>query len=562
MIVRYLLAISLCFSQYAGAQKHKIQMPDSLEGKDFDYIFERIEDDSISNEQRSLYLISFLMKAKLETNWEELSNGYKNYVHYAPDRYKLVYADSMVAAAKKSNNNEIIGAAYLSKGIAYYGQKRLAEAMDIYLIADSYIKKTGDKYLLYKTKYHIGQIKYYLGYYDEAIVIFQDCINYFKRSNIRAYLNSMHSLGVCYDMVGNHGLSTSINERGIAEGKRTGNLEMEPYFEHSEGINQSMIHNYEIAIKKIQSSLPGIRENKDFANEIVGYFYIGKSYWELDDKEKAVVYFKKVDKSYRDRDYIRPDIREAYEFLISYYKEKNMIKTQLYYVERLLEVDKKLHITYTYLQGKIRKEYDTRELMQEQQELKSSLDLRKYNDQIFFSIIGGMFLFIMFGIVRYFKSKKEARLKYEELLQKIEDSEIAKDNKSDEPDFSMSKDAEAAMLHSLQKFESSKKFLEKDLNLTKLAGYFNTNTKYISLIIARHRNKKFNEYINDLKVDNIAQRIRKEKFLRNYTHEALAEEAGFSSTRRFVNAFINSTGITPKYFIEELKKEDKDEELL
>lgn len=556
MIVRYLLAISLCFSQYAGAQKNRIQIPDSLKGKDFDYLFDQIEDDSVSNAQRSLYLMSFLIKAKAEENWEELSNAYKNYVHYAPDRFKLIYADSMVAAAKKTNSNEIIGAAYLSKGIAYYGQKRLAEAMDIYLIADGYIKKTSDKYLLYKTKYHIGQIKYYLGYYDEAILIFQDCINYFKSSNVRAYLNSLHSLGVCYKMVGNHGLCTAINEKGIAEGIRTTNLDMEPYFINSEGVNQSMIHNYEIAVKKIQSSLPGIRANKDFANETVGYFYIGKSYWELGEKEKALAYFKKVDKSYMEHDYVRPDIREAYEFLISYYKERNMIKAQLHYVERLLEVDKKLHITYTYLQGKIRKEYDTQQLVQEQKNLKSSLDLRKYNDQISCSIIIGMFIVMVYVIMKYFRNKREARKKYEELLQKIEESEKAKDNKVDDPDFSMSKDAEQAVLHSLQKFENSKKFLEPDWNLTKLAGYFNTNTKYLSQIIVRHRNKKFSEYINELKVENIAQRIRNEKFLRNYTHEALAEEAGFSSTRRFVHAFVNSTGITPKYFIEELQKED------
>ncbi len=54
----------------------------------------------------------------------------------------------------------------------------------------------------------------------------------------------------------------------------------------------------------------------------------------------------------------------------------------------------------------------------------------------------------------------------------------------------------------------------------------------------------------------LQQRIRNEKVLQNYTHDALAEEAGFSSTRRFVKAFLASTGITPKYFIEELKKEE------
>lgn len=339
MIVRYLLLISLCFIHCAGAQKHISQIPDTLKGKDFDYLFDRIED-SISEDQRKIYLLTFLIKAKSEKNWEELSNAYKNYVHYAPDRLKLVYADSMVLAAKKSNDDEIIGSAYLSKGIAYYGQKRLKEAMDIYLVADQYVKRTGDNYLIYKTKYHIAQIKYYLGFYEEAIAIFKDCINYFKRGNVRAYLNSLHSLGVCYNMVGNHGLCTSVNETGISEGIRTGNFDMEPYFMHSEGINQCMIHNYPIAIKKIQSSLAGIRKNKDFANETVGYFYIGKSYWELGEKEKAVACFKKVDKTYTERDYCRPDIREAYEFLISYYKEKKMNSTHLFYVERLLEVDR------------------------------------------------------------------------------------------------------------------------------------------------------------------------------------------------------------------------------
>ncbi|MFM2393595.1 MAG: hypothetical protein RLZZ546_1577 [Bacteroidota bacterium] len=556
MIVRYLLVISLCFNHCIEAQKHVAQIPDSLKEKDFDYLFDRIEDHKASDLRRSFYLRTFLIKAKLDNNWEELSNGYKNYVHYAPDKLKLVYADSMVAAAIRSKNNEIIGSAYLSKGIAYYGQKRLAEAMDIYLLADVYIEKTNDKYLIYKAKYHIAQIKYYLGYYDEAILMFQECIGYFKNTNVRAYLNSLHSLGVCYKMVGNHGLCTSTNEKGISEGIRTGNFDMQSYFIFSEGVNQCKIHNYALGIKKIQAALPGILDNRDFSNEMVGYFYIGRCYWGLNDKEKAMTYFKKVDEMYNERVFMRPDLREGYEFMIKYYKDKKMLKSQLHYVEKLLEVDKKLHHTHTYLQGKIRKEYETKELLAEQRNLKGKLDKKNDSYQILFYVSGGMFIFILYGIVRFFKNKKESRIKYEELLQKIEDSEKTKGNKTDEPDFSMSKDAEEAVLHSLLKFEKSKKFLEPDLNLTKLAGYFKTNTKYLSQIIARHRNKKFNEYINGLKVDHIAQRIRNEKVLQNYTHEALADEAGFSSTRRFVKAFVADTGITPKYFIEELKKED------
>ncbi len=554
MNARYLLIIALFYIPNIVAQDISV-VPDSLKNKDFDYLFDNIERNNTLEKDRALYLRVFVVKAKSEENWEELSNAYKNYVHYAPEKLKLVFADSMVAAAQKSKDNRIIGSAYLSKGIAYYSQKRLKEAMDLYLIADKYITKTNDRDLIRKSKYQIGQIKYYLGYYDEAILIFKECIDYYKPSNVRAYLNSLHLLGLCYNMVGNHGLCTSINEAGIAEGKRTGNLDMESYFVHSEGVNQCMMHNYTLAIQKIRLSMPHIQKNKDFANETIGYFYIGKSLWELGEKEQALPYFKMVDKAFSQRYYIRPDLSESYELLISYYNSKNMLGPQLHYIEKLIQVNKKLSHTYAYLQEKVLGEYNITGLAAEKEKIEKALNRQKYNDCIFISIIAIMTIFTSYWIVRYFRSRKEARKKYEELVAKIEAARKVKSNDGEDANIQMSKDAETTVLQSLKKFEKGKKFLEKDLNLTKLAGNFNTNTKYLSHIILRHRNKKFPEYINGLKIDSIAERIRNEKVFRNYTHDALADEAGFSSTRRFVNAFFSRTGITVTYFIDELKKE-------
>ncbi|MGB6084054.1 helix-turn-helix domain-containing protein [Moheibacter sp.] len=107
----------------------------------------------------------------------------------------------------------------------------------------------------------------------------------------------------------------------------------------------------------------------------------------------------------------------------------------------------------------------------------------------------------------------------------------------------------------LEKFEKSKRFLEKDWTLFKLAAAFNSNTKYLSMIIHRYRQKKFSDYINDLKIDYIVVLLKENKMHRNYTNYALSEEAGFSSTQRFTNAFKSRTGISPTYFIAELKKE-------
>ena len=243
--------------------------------------------------------------------------------------------------------------------------------------------------------------------------------------------------------------------------------------------------------------------------------------------------------------------------MISYYKEKNIPRTQLHYIERLLQIDKKLHDTYRYLQGKVRKEYDTKQLMIEKTNLEMSLQRRKYNDSIFLTIITVITFFLAYLIIVYFRSRAQHRKKYEELLKKIEVSSQIKVVANEEQNLQMSKDAEYTVLQSLKKFENGMKYLDKDISLTKLAVNFKTNTKYLSQIISRHRNKNFPEYINDLKVEYIAEKIKSEKILQNYTHEALAEEAGFSSTRRFVKAFFANTGITLSYYIEELRKDEQ-----
>jgi AraC-like DNA-binding protein len=62
------------------------------------------------------------------------------------------------------------------------------------------------------------------------------------------------------------------------------------------------------------------------------------------------------------------------------------------------------------------------------------------------------------------------------------------------------------------------------------------------------------EYINELKVDYLIALLSDDKRIRNYTNKALAEEAGFSSTQRFANAFLAKTGMPTSYFIEELRK--------
>ena len=91
-----------------------------------------------------------------------------------------------------------------------------------------------------------------------------------------------------------------------------------------------------------------------------------------------------------------------------------------------------------------------------------------------------------------------------------------------------------------------------------MATLLNTNTKYVTKIIAKHRDKGTIDYITDLKIDYIIELLKTESKYRNYTNKALGEEAGFGSTQNFTKSFKERNGISPTYFIYKLKKSATD----
>lgn len=113
------------------------------------------------------------------------------------------------------------------------------------------------------------------------------------------------------------------------------------------------------------------------------------------------------------------------------------------------------------------------------------------------------------------------------------------------------------LIRQLEKWEQGKKFLDKEITLVKLAATFNSNTKYLSLVVYHHRHKKFVTYVNDLKIDYLINALKESKLLQQYTNKALAEEIGFSSTQRFANAFKARANMPAAFYIAQLKKEEK-----
>ncbi len=175
-------------------------------------------------------------------------------------------------------------------------------------------------------------------------------------------------------------------------------------------------------------------------------------------------------------------------------------------------------------------------------------------------ILGASFFF-------YYKRKKQNQIKkIEAILEKLKErhgdltdvlqptGKVATDGEKEEEKIFMSAEAEKNLLEKLHHFEEKKLFLERKVSLSFVAAEIESNTRYLSYVIKKHKGKDFNKYINDLRINYIVQKINDNPLYRQYKINVLAEEAGFSSHSKFGTVFKNTVGVSPSEFIHYFEK--------
>ncbi|WP_062702680.1 helix-turn-helix domain-containing protein [Chryseobacterium indologenes] len=524
------------------------------------------------NDKRAFpYINSYINKAKREKKYAQLVQGYKDAVFYSySEENKLKYADSTIIAAKLLEDKDAISDAYLGKGIIYYfNYKKYKPALDEYLKAYEYSLNTKNDYLRYKILYHLGVVKSYLGYYDEAAVHFKETVAFFEKkskeknhpniifNNRKGYFNSLHQMIICYRNTHHYKAADSLISIGLSKTLNTKDFRQENgYFLKERGIGEYRRKEYQKAIHTLDQSLKPLLNINDFAWATVDYFYIGKSYLGIGDSKNGISYFQKVDSVFQKHSFILPELRENYELLVKYNKEEKNTEQELYYTNQLLKVDSVISKDFTYLASRIHKEYDTKTLEGEKARLEKEAS---WNTRVIAGLVFIVVILIIILIIRY-KKEKEIRVNYRLLEKKIlnknndDYQEIPVKPKNDnklELDSRIIDD----LLAKLKDFEEKNKFTENGLTLNKLAAKFNTNSNYLSQVVNECKGTNFNRYLSELRINYITNKLYNDKKYLNYKIETLAEKCGIASRTNFSNLFQEINGIRPTDFI---KKRNQD----
>jgi len=504
-------------------------------------------------------LDAYLHKAHKEGNWDKIVRGYKNHLHSGPIAERGVYADSMIYTAKKSKSNIILTKAYATRGVVYYSQKQYVKALDSYLTANDYLaqSKTEDLYLKYKIKYMIGLMNYFLEEYQHALTELEECLEYFEnRKHNRGYLNTLYAIGLCYRNMKNQGICSDINKLGIEQARKFKNPLMETYFKHSEGINQYFLGNYQASIDTLLKTIPIIKGHKkgDFANVVLGQYYLGKNYWDLGRSEDAIDYFKLVDKSFTTKKFINPVILGGYDIMMKYYKTKGDFKSYQYYLERNLLATTEVMDKKGEIFPKIYHGYN----MANQNRMSDNIqgNLGPKNEHLILIFILSALLLSVVLLYNNSKIQKKRYLKYvQELTGKNSKSGTHKKHlRTNE----LKSEKLNVIIDQLTEFERDQKYLDKDITTSSLASSLKTNTNYLYKVIRQEKGKKFVDYINDLKTTYIIELLKEDRNDLNKTTKNLTVLAGFSSPDILRRYFKKHTGMTPTDFIKELQRKTKE----
>ncbi|MFT4575428.1 MAG: AraC-like DNA-binding protein [Polaribacter sp.] len=545
-----------CFFLLANSQN--TIKKDSLSHYTFNELSEKFYASKPDSLRAVLFAKYYINKAKLEKDTLQTAEGNYYLSDITKDSiYFVGYWNDIIKLKKKSVNKLYPIIAFIELGDYHLLNGKINKALKNYLLAEKFISINKNDSLKYINKVRLGMLKSRNGDLLETLRLFRQAYSYYlakKQTNSNEYYSLLLNLSSTYIKTKNYDSAYYFNKKLYNLSLKTNDLKIIGYTLYTGGKIDFKRKNYEKAIKKLKKAIPHIIDDENYLILSYVYFAMAHSYKELNDIDNSLNYYNKVDSLFLTTKNYHHSQKSAYKYLISHYKDKKNDVKQLIYINKYITVDSVLNARAKSINKNLTENYDIPNLLAEKKGIENRLKEDVSAAKKWALGIGTFSFLLSIFLIQQYRKRRLYKQRFQKLMNSPTQEANLEKKTTVKKETTIPKETVKCILILLEQFEFYKQYLSSEITLSSLAKTFETNSTYLSQVINQHKGKSFNSYINQLRINYTAEKLKTDSIFRRYSIKAIAGEVGFNTTESFSKAFYKNTGIKPSFFIKELEK--------
>lgn len=496
-----------------------------------------------------------ILKAKYLKDTAQLAEAYRKRVWGEDFEMGIQYVDSAVSISKNLTKESLKSRIHYSKGVLLYEGDKPQESLKEYIAAYEFAVNANNYEYIIDCLNSISGLKREYAQEQEAILLHQKSLEYLKRygegidNYDLTYLITLDNITRCYLEVKNLDSAKIYVKKGKELALKMD--DNETY--NSLSILDAQINYYDGNYLKSKDSLLKYIEYTNGYSRADALYYLGMIEGKLDNLERKIDYFTKVDSILEMNDFpLIDNVKETFQFLLKDAIHTNEKDSESKYIDRLVYYDSLLEETERQIRNVTLTEFDLPFQRNIEQQMQSRFDSEKSRMFYIFILILGLSLILF---LFYYNNSKKLRKKLKAVMN--EKIEPLRSSPSDENivGMEMPKEVIENTLTKLNKWEENLGYLELEINQNSLSKTLNTNSSYLSKVVNTYKNQNFSNYIKDLRITYAINYIKDNpQFLENKSTIQVAEHFGFGSLDVFVRALKSKIGVTPAAFFRQIKR--------
>ncbi|WP_298521050.1 helix-turn-helix domain-containing protein [uncultured Kordia sp.] len=521
------------------------------------------------------YALAYYTRAKSQN---DIQNRY-NAAYLNAEIYNVLgekdsahfFVDESMQIALKANKEEDYYNSLRLKGGICFSYDDYANAILHYTQVYKYFEERNDIVRLAKIRHNIALVENQIGRRKQALMKVKENLRLYdegileKEPKMAEYLNTLLNLSNIYTTIADDftndrlqylDSATTYSALGLHKSLEASDLEIHSIFLAIQGI----IHQKKGELSKAAvnfSAAEKLIHTLGLYNQLsIVYLHKGKNYFLQNNFDDALKYLLKTDSIITKDDTYSPHLQETYILLATVYEKKGDIKKSLKYFKIFEEKDTENDILIRQVSENLYKKYDIVTFKNKIESLTDATKTAHFKSKILIYVCVFLGIFTILGFWYYKNREKTFKNRFDAVLNELKDLEkIQKDSEEKTSQaYKITDENIQKILDGLEKFEKKELFLQKKCTLNYVAKKVNTNSTYLSKTLQSHKQKKFVQYITDLRLNYALTRLKNDTRFRTYDIKSIASELGFNTAESFSKAFKKRTGIYPSFYIKNLNK--------